>query len=307
MLARRLKKWDTIWITAPSNPLSVKDKQYLDNFIIKMNEYWLAVVVCKSIYTNIWHESRYTDYKERTDDLNKMFLNDSIDAIWFLQWGDTANGMLNYIDYDLIIKNPKILLWKSDIDVLLLAINSMTWLVSFHWCDAKLWDNKEFWLEYTQKWFNKRLLHWNKTFVASWEEWSTIVPWMCEGRILGCNITSLLELAGTIYFPDFTNAILFIETYKTLDSLLIMKLNHLEQLWVFTKINGIVIGSNFWYESNKFTPEWIIKSFAEKYSLPTLKTNEFWHYQPHAFIPIWSKIKLNSTNKTIEIIEDFIK
>ena len=95
--------------------------------------------------------------EERANDINSMFADKNIKAIWCLQGGDTANQTLDLIDFDIVKNNPKLFLGKSDIDILLLALNKMTGVITIHCCDSKIGSNKELDFEYTKKWFRKRL------------------------------------------------------------------------------------------------------------------------------------------------------
>lgn len=130
---------------------------------------------------------------------------------------------------------------------------------------------------------------------------------LAEGKLLGCNPTSILKLAGTKYFPDFSDSILFIESYKSYSAKIIPQITQFEQLGVLNKIKGIVIGHNFEFQDKEFQVEEIILDLVKKYDFPILKINEFGHYQPHAFLPIGARIKLDATNKKIEILDDFLK
>jgi len=138
------------------------------------------------------------------------------------------------------------------------------------------------------------------------EDWTCVNQGEAEGKIIGCNLTSILKLAGTEYFPDFTNSILFLETYRSCPTEIIWQLTQLEQIGVFDKIKGIVVGNNFGFQGDNFKVEEIVNDLLVRYNFPILKINEFGHYQPHAFLPIGAKVKLDATNKSIKIIEDFL-
>jgi len=306
MLAKSLQKWDIIGIIAPSKPFKTVKKVELDNFINYMKTQWIQVQLSKNFYARNKYGFAGWTPQERADDVNSIFSNNNIKAIWCLQWWEPANQTLDLIDFENIRKNPKIFIGKSDIDVLLLAINKKSNLITFHGCDSKIGSNKELDFDYTKKWFWKRFFEKSKIIEAC-EERICIHKWQCEGKIKGCNISSILRLAGTQYFPDFTNSILFIETYKSNPAKIIVQLTQLKQLWVFEKIKWLVIGNNFWFQSEEFKVENIIQEFLQNYNLPILKINEFGHYQPHAFLPIGAEIKLDADNKSIEILEDFLE
>jgi len=159
MLANSLKIWDTIWIIAPSNRLLKKHKIYLNNFIKKIEQLWFKIILSNNIFQkdNFWVSTSSPEI--RAKEMNKMFANKDIKLIWCYQWWNSINQILKYLDYKLIQNNPKILIWKSDSDILLLALNKKNWLITFHWCDSKIWDWKEFDFEYTQKYFIERLVN----------------------------------------------------------------------------------------------------------------------------------------------------
>ncbi len=305
MHSNKLHRGDTVGIIAPSKPFNQEKKSELDNFIAYMNEQDIKVELSNNFYAKDKYNASAGTPNERADDINLMFANKNIKAIWCLQGGELANQILDLIDYDVVRKNPKLFLGKSDIDVLLLALNKKTDLITIHCCDPKIGSHRELDFDYTKKWLKKRLFEGCKKVEPS-KEWICINKGSSEGKILGCNITSILKLAGTDYFPDFTDSILFIETYRSNAAALIGKLTQLEQLGVFNKIKGIVIGNNFRFENKNFKAEEIVKNLTLECNFPILKINEFGHYQPHAFLPIGAKIKLDATNKTIEITDDFL-
>ncbi len=305
MLPNKLQQGDTIGIVAPSKPFNREKKFELDNFIAYMNEQEIKVKFSDNFYAKDKYNVGAGSPSERANDINSMFADNSIKAIWCLQGGEPANQILDLINYDLVKKNPKLFLGKSDIDVLLLALNKKTGLITIHCCDTKIGSNKELDFDYTKKWFKKRLFEGSKKIEPS-EEWICVNKGKAEGKIMGCNITAILKLAGTDYFPDFTDSILFIETHRSNAATLIWKLTQLKQIGIFTKIKGIVIGNNFGFEDKNFKVEEIVKDLTSEYNFPILKINEFGHYQPHAFLPIGAKIKLDATNKTIEIIDNFL-
>ena len=60
--------------------------------------------------------------QERADDINAMFANPEIDAIICARGGYGANRVLSFLDYNLIISNPKIFMGYSDITAFLTSI-----------------------------------------------------------------------------------------------------------------------------------------------------------------------------------------
>ena len=304
MNPKLLKKGNTIGIIAPSKPFNSEKEFELNNFIKYMEEKGFKIKLSKNFFKKDKYDVCAGTPEMRANDFNEAFKDKEIDAIWCFQGGDTANQIINLIDYELIKKNPKPLLGKSDIDLLLLAVNKMTGLNTIHCCDPKIGSERELDFEYTKKWFDKRLIQGLKEIEPS-TEWTCINEGVAEGKIIGCNLITIIKMAGTKYFPDFNDSIFFLETFRTSPSELIWQITHLKNLGVFEKTKGVVIGNNYGFQSEEYKAEEIIKGLIEEYNLPILKINEFGHYQPHAFLPIGAGVRLDATNKKIEIMEDF--
>lgn len=305
--AKRLKRWDTIWLVAPSKAFNEEKRFELDGFVTYLESLWLKVKTSKNFYEKDKFWTSSWSPEQRASDINEMFWDDSISAIWTLQWWSLANQVLEHLDFNFIKNNPKIFIWKSDIDILLLSIYKKTGLITYHSCDSKIWSNKELDFQYTKEYLKHRLFEgWRMITSSNTQDWLTLTPWRAVWKSVWCNMTSILKLAWTEYFPDFTNKIFFIETYKVDAGTLLHQLTQLQMLGVFDAINWVVIWSNFWFDCVEFKAEEIITIFLKEYNLPILKINEFWHYQPHMFLPIWAEIELDATNKKIEIVENFL-
>jgi len=251
--------------------------------------------------------------KERAEDINEMFANSKIDAVWCYQGGEGANQVLDFLDYDIIRKNPKLFLGMSDVDVLLLAVNKETGLVGFNTPDPKRGRDLDFDFDYSRENFIERLFDGGRD-VRNNSEWKTIRGGVVEGRLLGCNISSILKLAGTKYFPDFKDSILFLEGYKLGVDDIKYKLEQLKQIGVFDVVKGVVLGYFYSFQDSGVRKEKEISVDIEEvvldamgdYNFPILKINEFGHKCQNAFLPIGAKVKIDATNHKIELTEDFV-
>src|SRR5882724_131913 len=69
---------------------------------------------------------------DRARDINAMFADDAVDAIWCVRGGYGASRLLPALDYELIRRKPKALIGYSDITALHMAIQRHVGLVTFH-------------------------------------------------------------------------------------------------------------------------------------------------------------------------------
>ncbi len=308
MLPKKLQKWDTIWVIVPSGQCTPEKYKEVLLFIEYMESIWLFVKLADDFLKHDIFQTSWWTPTQRADDFNSMVKNPDISVIWCLQWWETVNEILDLIDYEALKSSPKIIIGKSDIDVLHNAIYRKTWLICFHGPDSKIGAIWEMELEYTQEWFQKRFFK-GETDIAISDnsERYSLKSWQASWVLIGCNFVSILKLAWTEYFPDFSvNHIFFIETYKYQANALIARLQNLKMLGVFDNCVWVVIGSNYNFEEQVWKAEDIILNFLKNHDFPIMKTNEFGHYQPHAFLPIGAEVYMNTETSTLEILSDFI-
>jgi muramoyltetrapeptide carboxypeptidase len=321
LLAKKLQKGDTIGVVTPSNLISKDKTKFIENAKKYFEDKRFKIVFGNNAFSVDKYGISGGSPQERADDINGMFVNKEINAIWCVQGGNTANEILDLLDYDKIKKNPKIILGKSDVDLLLMAINKKTSLVTFHAPDFKLGRGKEMDFEYSQKWFDKRLINGEIGEIEKATEWKCVREGKATGRIIGCNLSSIMKLVGTDYFPDFKNSILFLEGYTEDIKRLTYRLTQLKQVGLFDKIKGVVISYIYGFqdkeqllknpkldkEGNKVNYEDVVLDLLQEYDFPILKINEFGHYFPNAIIPIGVKVELDASNKSIKIIENCLE
>ena len=157
--------------------------------------------------------------KDRAADINAFFGDPSIRAVLPIRGGWGSSRLLPYLDYELIRRNPKIVLGFSDITALLLAIHAKSGLVTFHGANGMgrwdgwsvdylkrvLFDGQQVTME------NKRELSDRNSITQIDYRVQTITPGTARGRILGGNLTVLTTILGSPYLPDWNGAILFCE------------------------------------------------------------------------------------------------
>ncbi len=301
MIAMRLKKGDTIGVVVPSKCGREKDEEAIKNAEKYFNSLGLKVKYGKYILED-------TDYpvatpKERAEEINKMFADNEISAIFTLKGGDLANGLLPYIDYDLIKNNPKIIIGMSDITTLLCAIYEKTGLVTFHGNDYVYFGSDKV-TEYDKNEIINKLFNVQKEMIPYGKREYYNINESIKGKVMGTNIRTLLKLIGTEYLSTTKDYIYFLEGYSTDINQWNSSLEQMKQIGMLNK--AIVFGYNYNLEYiNKNTSSIIdeIKNILPK--LPFVKTEDFGHIHPNAIIPIGAEILIE--NNEIKIIEEYLK
>lgn len=303
MLANRLKAGDTIGVIAPDKALKSKDIQPLENATRYFESLGLKVKYGKYLFS----EDNYCagTPMERAKDLNDMFSDKEVKAIFTVKGGDMVNGILPYIDFENIKNNPKILLGMSDITVLLCAINKMTGLITFH-CQDYVWFGKDEVTDYDKNEIIDKLFNGNKT-IFPYEERQFIDFKNKEitGKIYGTNVRCLLKLVGTPYMPNLVNAVLFLEGFH---SDIIQWNTMLEQYNQMNAFNqAIVFGYIYQLQHIEENKDSIVYELRKINSnVPIVKTNDFGHIHGNSIIPIGAEVTINANEQSI-IVSDYLK
>ncbi len=306
MKAPRLNKNDKIGVITPSNSITEQLMPQFNQGVAYLKNLGFEIVIGKHALANTLGYSAKPE--EKADDINAMFKDSSIRAIICSQGGDTANTCLPLLDFENIKKNPKIMVGISDITVLLNAIYARTGVITFHGNDL-VWGFGRETRPYDRQEFIDRFIHGKIGLISSNGTRTTIRGGKATGRLLGGNLRCLLKLAGTPYFPDFADSVLFLESFGFSPELCFCYCMQLEQLGVFYKVKGIVIGHicNEAAENRTVQMADVVERVTAKYGLPILKVNDFGHNCANTVLPVGVKVGLNADEKTIEILEECLE
>lgn len=303
MLANKLKLGDTIGVIAPDKALKNKDIKPLENATKYFESLGLKVKYGKYLFS----EENYCagTPEERAKDLNNMFSDKEVKAIFTVKGGDMVNGILPYIDFENIKNNPKIFLGMSDITVLLCAINKMTGLITFH-CQEYVWFGKDEVTDYDKNEISDKLFNGNNVLIPYEErQFIDFNNKEITGKIYGTNVRCLLKLVGTTYMPNLENAVLFLEGFHSDIIQWNAMLEQYNQMNAFNK--ALVFGYIYQLqhiEENKYS---IVEELRKINSnVPIVKTNDFGHIHGNSIIPIGADVTINANEKSI-VVSDYLK
>lgn len=189
--------------------------------------------------------------KDRAADINGFFADKDVSAVLPIRGGWGSSRVLPYLDFDVIRRNPKVVLGYSDITALLLGIHAKTGLVTFHGPNGMgRWD--EFSVDYFKRMLmqgeavtfdNPRKLSDRNVLTQTDNRTLTITGGKARGRLLGGNLTVLTTIIGSPYLPQWDGAIFFCEDvsegYYRIDRML----TQLELAGVLSKIKGFIFGT----------------------------------------------------------------
>ncbi len=228
--------------------------------------------------------------KERADDLMKLYRDDSVEAILDISGGDLANGILKYLDFDVIGETTKRFWGYSDLTTVLNAIYTKTGKESVLYQIKNLVFSKG---ELQRKRFANLVSGENEDLFDFGYEF--LQGKSVEGIVVGGNLRCLLKLAGTEFFPDMKGKILLLEAYGGETGPIATSFNQLELMGVFEKVSGILLGTFTRYEAAEL--EMSVYDLLKMHipdTLPVAKTSEIGHGSDSKAIVIGRKMRLEA-------------
>lgn len=301
ILPKTLKVGDTIGVVAPSNPIIDENIEEMERARKIIEEKGFKVKYSKNLFSNTNGYS--ASAKEKAEDINSMFEDKEVKMIWCAKGGENSNSVFDYLDYEMIKKNPKIICGFSDITSITNIISAKTGLVTFSGTNFKTIATDE--TDYSLKQILNRFVD-NKLELGEKEDkYVTIHEGTGEGELIGGNLSLTRGLVEGKYKIDFEDKILFLEElgFETGPALASNYLYYMKQNGVFDKIKGLWIG-NYEHESNISLEKIVLDVLDNEYDFPIIKSNNFGHIDTKTVIPIGTKVKIDTSKEIkIELIE----
>ena len=301
ILPKALKVGDTIGVVAPSNPIIDENIEEMERARKIIEEKGFKVKYSKKLFSNTNGYS--ASAKEKAEDINSMFEYKEVKMIWCAKGGENSNSVFDYLDYEMIKKNPKIICGFSDITSITNIISAKTGLVTFSGTNFKTIATDE--TDYSLKQILNRFVD-NKLELGEKEDkYVTIHEGTGEGELIGGNLSLTRGLVEGKYKIDFEDKILFLEElgFETGPALASNYLYYMKQNGVFDKIKGLWIG-NYEHESNISLEKIVLDVLDNEYDFPIIKSNNFGHIDTKTVIPIGTKVKIDTSKEIkIELIE----
>ena len=282
-----LKENDTIGLISCSNGLNINMKPTVDKLLTLLKSMKINVVISKSIYRDL--DDSTLDKKFRATELMKLYNNKDIKVIFDLSGGDLCNEILDYLNFDNILKSNKPFIGYSDLTVLINALYTKTNIINFNYQLRNLVREDEM---FQRVYFINNFL--KEDDMISSLNYTFIKGSIMDGTVIGGNIRCFLKLAGTPYMPSFENKILFLEALSGDINKISTFIAQYKQIGALSKIKGMILGT--FTELEKSISDIELRNyFLEKfkdYNFPIVKTSELGHCSNSKAIPIGKKIIL---------------
>jgi muramoyltetrapeptide carboxypeptidase len=326
----RLKTGDTIRIVAPASNMASLAKPVLERGVKNLENIGFEV----EVHPHVFRSYKGTGGKpeERAESLMDAFTDDSVDGIMCCWGGFNSNDIIDYLDYETIRKNAKAFVGYSDITILNTVLYKEAGLVNFQG-PALITFTHDFLMPWEINEFKSIIMEGNAgheiraapKYVDDplyWQHpeipvevnenpgWTIANKGTAQGKLIGGHLGTLLCLAGTKYWPDMRNHLLFFEIDEEEPSPtnVIRQLRQLEQLGVFDEISGLLVGRA--PETVGLKGELSMESLLEDVvgrDIPVVTQMDIGHTTPIATIPIGVNAEISAEKNTLTLLEAVVQ
>ena len=307
--AKRLKAGATFAVIAPASGVSQED---FDTGLRNLKELGFRAKVGKYARGRKGFLSG-TD-AERLADLHWAFADEEIDAVWCIRGGYGSTRILPSVEYDLIRKNPKILIGFSDITALHLAVFQKTGLVTFHGpnlaSDLSVYTKRHL-LDILMKppaEYEIKLPQPPAGFDPELYKAKVITPGKARGALIGGNLSLLIALTGTPYaMKDIAGRILFIEDVNESPYRIDRMLTQLRQSLDLKTLAGIAVGVFTRNDTDPAEPSQTLMEVLHDrlgdLKIPVVYGLSFGHIREQFTIPLGIEAELDTAEATVTYLE----
>lgn len=306
--ARRIALGDTVGLVAPASAVS-------DDEIALAQHNIRGMGLVPQLGANISASDGYlagTD-RQRASDLEAMFADERVSAIFAIRGGWGGARMLELLDWDLIRSNPKLLVGYSDVTSLHLAIAAKAGFPTLHAPNAGSSWPKASWESLWRLAFTGEtpILH-NEAGSAFAPSGRTIGPGKARGKLLGGNLTVLSTLMGTPWVPNFEGAILFLEDVNEEEYRIDRMLRQLQLAGVLGRLSGVVFGSCRSCANNDpdyagQTLDALLDYYLAPLGIPAFVGANIGHHRGQLSLPHGANVEIDGEARTITLMEPIVR
>jgi len=241
--AHRLRAGDTVGLIAPAG--FVADRFGLETLVETVEAMGLKAKPAPHLLARDGYLAGSDE--ARAADLNAMFVDPEVRALFAVRGGWGSQRLLPYLDYDAIAANPKLLIGMSDVTALHMALASRGAAPTIHAPNVANSWNAQAWASLRRLAFDGATPTYSvpggsEDRLVQRRTVTTFQPGKATGKLLGGNLSVLSAMVGTPYLPDFSGAVLFLEDTNEAEYRIDRMLTQLAQGGVLDRVAGVVFG-----------------------------------------------------------------
>lgn len=256
--------------------------------------------------------------QQRAADINDMFADPSVRAIFTVRGGWGCARLLPLLDWEVIRANPKLLIGFSDVTALHLAFAARAGFPTIHGPNAanswattsweSLWSLA--FVGDTPTFKNPEVLPGDPIGQARWGI-TTVKPGVARGRLLGGNLSVLTALVGTPWLPDFTGAILFLEETGEAEYRIDRMMSQLALSGILSKVAGVAFGQCTRCGGGiagyiGFTVQQILHDYLAPLGVPAFHGANIGHIANQLSLPVGAQVEIDAGAGSIRVLEPVV-
>ena len=252
--------------------------------------------------------------RERAADVNAMFADPSVRAIFAVRGGWGSARILPHLDWRTIRANPKLLVGFSDITALHMALAARAGFATIHGPNAASAWGRLSWDGFRAIAFDagtpmlRNPPGTDDRLAQRAFRTRTLRPGRASGRLLGGNLTVLSALVGTPYLPDFTGALLFLEDVGEAEYRIDRMLTQLALAGILGRVAGVVFGQCTDCRASGpsyggFTLSQVLEQHLAPLGVPAFQGALFGHIADQWSLPVGVRAEMDAAAGTIRMLE----
>lgn len=238
--------------------------------------------------------------EERAADINAALADSEIKVIFCARAAAGGLRTLPYIDYALAKRNHKPLVGFCDNVAVQIALWQKSGLISYNGFGLAY----DFRNGTVDKQIDADLRHLLNGETYTITSGKTLRRGTAEGKLICANLSTLMRMAGTPYFPDLSNKILLLEDVHEKVYRLDLMLQQLKQQPVFAKVVGVIFGrfSDAESDAEDGTIGDCFADFIRNTNFPVITDFDFGHTPSRRVLPIGADVALNADSAELKIL-----
>ncbi len=305
----RLRSGDLIGVVVPASPMK---HDRLENGIRYLENLGYRVKLGKHAYKETGYLAGGD--AERADDINKMFRDPKVKAIFCARGGYGTPRLLSRLDYRAIKANPKIFAGYSDITAIQLAMHRHAGLVTFSGPMVASEMAKGI-NPFTEENFWRILTHpepFGDLARPGDKRYQAISRGRASGPLIGGCLSLVACLIGSPHFPNLQGSVFCVEEIGEAPYRIDRYLTQLREAGIFKRIGGFVLGQMTdcvpTDDEPSQTIDDLMRDFIKPLKIPALAGLDYGHVDVKYTLPfgVRAELRVGRDKQRLRIVESAV-
>ncbi len=298
----RLREGDVVGVVSPSPPVRPGSQRRLEAGVAALEALGLRVRVPDSVHDR--HSYRAGSAEARAAAFMAAWRDPDVRMVLMSQGGQTANGILDKLDYSAFASDPKIFMGMSDGTTLVSALSSRSGIVTYHGPDLLFGLGRPMRAEVIEQ--VRQVLFGADAVSLCTSRMRVHRSGRASGPLVGGHLNILLATMLAGYGPSFEGALLFLEGTHPVDEL-DRQLTVLRLHGVLDRIAGLVLGH---FDRPALADPGAEVPVAEValdvsagHTFPIIEIEDLGHRVDNIVLPVGVKASIDTTSRVFRLDE----